>query len=104
MRRLRISGYRLAAALGIAFGIGVAETICVVYFLPQWANSLGDLPLQPASYIVTCVAKAHPLGFEDQVLYLLLTLVLHWLFYSALVYLLLTFSRKGRSAASGNSK
>jgi hypothetical protein len=94
---------RLAAALGIGLGIEVLETICVVSFLPpRWADRIGDLPLQPASYLVTLLAKAEHPGFEGQVGYFLFALVLQWLIYSGVVYLLLAISRKKGDAVSGH--
>ena len=93
---------RLAAALGIGLGIEVLEAICVVSFLPpRWADRVGDLPLQPASYLVTSLAKSQHPGFEGQVGYLLFAVVLQWLIYSGVVYLLLAISRKKRDALSG---
>jgi hypothetical protein len=87
--------HRLLAALGIGLGIEVLEVIFVVSFLPsRWADSVGDLPLQPASYLVTVLEKrAHP-GFEEQVGYLLFVVLLQWLIYSGVVYLLLAIPAK----------
>jgi hypothetical protein len=93
---------RLAAALGIGFGVeGVVffAIIVIANFLPQWADVIGEWPLQPASYLVTLLAKAEHPGFEDQVGYFLLTVVLQWLIYSAVVYSLLAVSSKKRSTA-----
>jgi hypothetical protein len=90
---------RLAEALGIGLAIEIVEGICVISLLPpQWANAIGDLPLQPASYLVTSLAKANHLGFEGQVLYFFLAVVVQWMVYSAVVYLLLAISRKKRDA------
>ena len=98
----RFQWHRLAAALGIGLGIEVLEAICVVSFLPpRWAGRIGDLPLQPASYLVTLLAKAEHPGFEGQVGYFLFAVVLQWLIYSGGVYLLLAISRKKRDAVSG---
>ena len=92
----------LAAALGIGLGIEVLEAICVVSFLsPRWADRIGDLPLQPASYLVTLLAKVGHPGFEGQVGYFLFAVVLQWLIYSGVVYVLLAISRKKRDAVSG---
>src|SRR5579864_4500259 len=97
----KIKWRRLAQALGIGFAIEVLEAICVVSFLPsRWANRLGDLPLQPASYLVTLLAKGQYAGFEGQVGYFFLAVLLQWLIYSAVVYLLLAISRKKPDAAS----
>src|ERR1700726_3115103 len=94
--------HRLAAALGIGLGIEVLEAICVVSFLPpRWTDRIGDLPLQPASYLVTLLAKAEHPGFEGQVGYFLFAVALQWLMYSGGVYLLLAISRKKRDAVSG---
>ena len=93
---------RLAAALGIGLGIEVLEGICVVSLLPpRWVDWIGDLPLQPASYLVTLLAKNRHPGFEDQAGYFLLVLVLQWLVYSGVVYLLLAISRKKLDAVTG---
>jgi hypothetical protein len=93
---------RLLAALGIGLGIEVLEVICVVSFLPsRWADSLGDLPLQPASYLVSLLDKREHPGFEGQVGYLLFAVVLQWLIYSGAVYLLLGVVRTKRGAVSG---
>ena len=98
----RFQWHRLAAALGIGLGIEVLEAICVVSFLPpRWADQIGDLPLQPASYLVTLLAKAEHPGFEGQVGYFLFAVVLQWLIYSGGVYLLLAISGKKRDAVSG---
>ena len=55
---------RLAAALGIGFGVEGLVFFAIIVtanFLPQWANVIGEWPLQPASYLVTLLAKAeHP--------------------------------------------
>jgi hypothetical protein len=84
---------RLAGALGISFGIELLEVICVVGLLPpRWAGAIGDLPLQPASYLVSWLARTKPAGFEGQVGYFLLALTLQWLIYSAVVYVLLAIS------------
>jgi hypothetical protein len=75
--------------------------ICVVSLLPpKWADVIGDLPLQPASYIVTLLTNIEQPGFEGQVGYLLLTVVLPWLVYSGVVYLLLAIWRKKRVSAT----
>jgi hypothetical protein len=95
---------RLAAALGIGLGIEVLEAICVISFLPpRWADWIGDLPLQPASYLVTLLAKAEHPGFEGQAGYFLLAAGLQWLFYSGVVYLLMAISLKKRDVVSGHS-
>jgi len=96
---------RLAAALGIGLGIEVLEAICVVSFLPQrWVDWIGDLPLQPASYLVTLLAKSQHPGFEGQVGYFFLAVVLQWLIYSGVVYLLLAISRKKPDAVRGGNR
>ena len=93
---------RLTAALGIGLGIEVLEAVFVVSFLPpRWAARIGDLPLQPASYLVTLLSKAEHPGFEGQVGYFLFAVVLQWLIYSGVVYLLLAISGKKRDAVSG---
>jgi len=93
--------HRLAAALGIGLGIEVLEAICVVSLLPsRWADWLGDLPLQPASYLVTLLAKSRHAGFEGQVGYFFLAVLLQWLIYSGVVYLLLAISLKKPDAVS----
>ena len=102
MELTKFRWHRLAAALGIGLGIEVLEAICVVSFLPpRWVDWIGDLPLQPASYLVTLLANGGHPGFEGQVGYLLFAVVLQWLIYSGVVYLLLAFSRKKRGAVSG---
>jgi len=91
---------RLAAAFGIGLGVEVLA-LCVLSFLPpQWAAVIGDLPLEPASYVVDLLAKAEHPGFEDQAGYFLLTVLLQWLVYSAAVYLLLAISGKKRGDAA----
>src|ERR1700722_8286261 len=86
---------RLAAALGIGLGIEVLEAICVVSFLPQrWVDWTGNLPLYPASYLVTWLAKSQHPSLERQVGYFVLAVVLQWLIYSSVVFLLLAISRK----------
>ena len=103
MRLAKFSGQRLAAALAIGLGIEAVEAICVVRLLPpRLANSIGDLPLQPASYVVTLLAKAEHPGFEEQAGYFFLAVTLQWLLYSTVVYLLLAISRKNRDAAPGH--
>jgi len=93
---------RLAQALGIGLAIGVLEAICVVSFLPsRWADRIGDLPLQPASYLVTLLAKSQHPGFEDQAGYFLLVVLLQWLIYSGVVYILLAISWKKLDKVSG---
>ena len=102
MELTKFRWHRLAAALGIGLGIEALEGICVVSFLPpRWADWIGELPLQPASYLVTLLAKAGHPGFEGQVGYFLFAVVLQWLIYSVVVYLLLAISRKKRDAVSG---
>ena len=94
---------RLAAALGIGFGVeGLVFFAIIVtanFLPPQWADVIGEWPLQPASYFVTLLAKAEHPGFEGQVGYFLLAVVLQWLIYSAVVYSLLAVSCKKRSTA-----
>jgi hypothetical protein len=51
------------------------------------------------SETVTLLAKAEHPGFEGQVGYFLLAVVLQWLIYSAVVYSLLAVSCKKRSTA-----
>jgi hypothetical protein len=91
---------RLAASLGIALGVeGLLFFVLIVaanVLPPQWANVIGEWPLQPASYLVTLLAKIEHPGFEGQVGYFLLTVVLQWLIYSAVVYLFLAVSRNKR--------
>jgi hypothetical protein len=95
MEMARFRWRRLAAALGIGVVIEVLGAVCVVGFLPpQWADLIGDLPLQPASYLVSLLAKTKHAGFEGQVGYFLLAVVLQWLIYSAIVYVLLAISWK----------
>jgi hypothetical protein len=95
MKLAKFRWRRLAEALGIGLGIEVSEGIGVVSFLPpRWADRIGDLPLQPASYLVTLLAKGGHPGFEDQAGYFLFAVVLQWLIYSGVVYLLLAISWK----------
>jgi len=87
---------RLAAALGIGLGVEVLA-ICVVSFLPsRWADAIGELPLESASYLVTLLAKTEHSGFESQVGYFFLAVVLQWLIYSVVVYLFLAIARRKR--------
>ena len=51
----------------------------VCFLPPRWVDWIGDLPLQPASYLVTLLARSRHPGFEDQVGYFLLPVVLQWL-------------------------
>jgi hypothetical protein len=94
---------RLAAALGIGLGVEVlvffALIVTAKFLPPQWADVIGEWPLQPASYLVTLLARAEHSGFEGQVGYFLLAVVLQWLIYSAVVSLLLAISRKRRDSA-----
>jgi hypothetical protein len=101
MELTRFKWHRLAAALGIGLGIEVLEGICVSFLPPRWADWIGELPLQPASYLVTLLAKAGHPGFEEQVGYFLFAVVLQWLIYSVVVYLLLGIFRKKRDEVSG---
>jgi hypothetical protein len=90
MKLAKFRWHRLATALGIGLGIEVVGAICVASFLPPpWANAIGDLPLQPASYLVTLLTRVEHPGFEGQVGYLFLVVGLQWLLYSAVVYVLL---------------
>ena len=95
---------RLAAALGIGLGVEVllffALIVTANFLPPKWADVIGEWPLQPASYLVTLLAKVEHPGFEDQVGYFMLAVVLQWLMYSAVVYLLLAISRKRDAAAA----
>src|ERR1700730_1666785 len=98
----RFQWHRLAAAVGIGLGLEVLERIWVVIFIPRGRpGRIGVLPLQPASYLVTLLAKAEHPGFEGQVGYFLFAVVLQWLIYSGGVYLLLAIARKKRDAVSG---
>src|ERR1700722_12899462 len=69
MERARSRWCRLAAALGIAFGVEVLVFFVVVvttnFLPPQWAEVIGEWPLQPASYLVTLLAKAEPSESRD---------------------------------------
>jgi hypothetical protein len=81
-------------------GVSLFAIIVTANFLPpQWADVIGEWPLQPASYLVTLLAKAEHPGFEGQVGYFLLAVVLQWLIFSAVVYSLLAVSCKKRSTA-----
>ena len=95
---------RLAAALGIGLGVEglvfLAFIVTAKFLPPQWADVIGEWPLQPASYLVTLLAKAEHSGFEGQVGYFLLAVVLQWLIYSVVVYSLLAVSCKKRTTAS----
>jgi hypothetical protein len=77
---------RLAAALGIALGVEALELFVIIFLPPKWADVIGDLPLEPASYLVTLLAKAEPSGFEGQVSFFFLAVLLQWFTYSAIVY------------------
>jgi len=101
MELTKLRSRRLAAALGIGLGIEVLEGICLSFLPRRWADWIGELPLQPASYLVTLLAKAGHPSFEGQVGYFLLAVVLQWLIYSVVVYLLLGIFRKKRAAVSG---
>ncbi len=57
MELTKFRWHRLAAALGIGLGIELLEGICVSFLPPLWADWIGELPLQPASYLVTLLAK-----------------------------------------------
>jgi len=63
MELTKFEWHRLAAALGQASEIEVLEGICVSFLPPRWADWIGELPLQPASYLVTLLAKAGTSGF-----------------------------------------
>jgi hypothetical protein len=95
---------RLAAALGIGLGVEglvfLAFIVTAKFLPPQWADVIGEWPLQPASYLVTLLANAEHSGFEGQVGYFLLAVVLEWLIYSAVVYLLLAIRRKRDTAGA----
>ena len=98
---------RLAAALGIGFGVEGLVFFAIIVtanFLPQWANVIGEWPLQPASYLVTLLAKAEHPGFDGQVGYFLLAVVLQGLFYSAVVYSFLAVTCKKRNTAGAIKK
>ena len=90
---------RLASALGIGLAIEALAVGAVSFLPPRWTDWVGDLPLQPAPYLVTLLAKAGHPGFEGQVGYFFFAVVLQWLIYSSVVYLLLAVSRKKRDAA-----
>ena len=98
----------LAAALGI--GLGVEFFVFLVLIVttnllpPRWADMIGEWRLQPASYLVTLLARAGHSGFEDQVGYFFLAVVLQRLIYSAVVYLLLALYGKQRGAAGAIKK
>ena len=93
----------LAAALGIGLGVEVFVFLVIIVttnlLSPRWADMIGEWPLQPASYLVTLLAKAGHSGFEGQVGYFFLAVVLQWLIYSAVVYLLLALAGKQRGTA-----
>jgi len=98
---------RLAAALGIGLGVEVLAFFALIvtanFLPPQWADVIGEWPLQPASYLVTLLAKVGHPGFEGQVGYFLLAVVLQWLIYSAVIYLLLAILGRLRSADGASS-
>jgi hypothetical protein len=106
MELTRFRWRRLVAALGIGFGVEVLVLFVVVvtttFLPPQWAEVIGEWPLQPASYLVTLLAKAEPSGFDGQVGYFLLAVVLQGLIYSAVVYLLLAISQKKRDTGGAS--
>ena len=98
----------LAVALGIGLGVEVFVFLVLVvttnFLSPRWADTIGEWPLQPASYLVTLLARAGHSGFEDQVGYFFLAVVLEWLIYSAVVYLLLALYGKQRGTAGAIKK
>jgi len=103
MEPARFRWRRLAAALGIGLGVEGLVFVAVMVtakLLPQWADVIGEWPLQPASYLVTLLAKAEHPGFEAQAGYFLLAVVLQWLFYSAIVYWLLIPACRKRGTAN----
>ena len=100
MQRTKFTWRRLAAALGIGLGIEILA-ICVANFLPpRWGGLIGDLPLQPAEYSVRLLPNAAHSGFEGQVGYLFLVMVVQWVIYSAVVYLWLAVSRKKQEVST----
>ena len=100
----KIRWRRLATALGIALGVEVLELFVIIFLPPKWADVIGDLPLEPASYLVTLLAKAEPSGFEGQVGFFFLAVLLQWFTYSAIVYLLLAITRKKSRPSIGNPR
>jgi hypothetical protein len=94
---------KLAAALGIGLGVEVFVFLVLIvtsnFLGPRWADMIGEWPLEPASYLVTLLAKAGHSGFEGQVGYFFLAVVLQWLIYSAVVYLLWALAGKQRGTA-----
>jgi hypothetical protein len=108
MELAKLRWRRLAAALGIGLGVEVliffAFIVTANFLPPQWADVIGEWPLQPASYFVTLLANAEHPGFEGQVGYFFLAVVLQWLIYSAVVYLLLAISRKKRNTAGATKE
>jgi hypothetical protein len=98
----------LAAALGIGLGVEFFVFLVLIvttnFLPPRWADVIGEWPLEPASYLVTLLARAGHSGFEDQVGYLFLAVVLQWLIYSAVVYLLLALRGKQRGTAGAIKK
>ena len=108
METAKFSWRTLAAALGIGLGVEVFVFLVLIltstFLSPRWADMIGEWPLQPASYLVTLLARAGHSGFEGQVGYFFLAVMLQWLIYSAVVYLLLALHGKQRGTTGAIKK
>jgi len=90
MKLAKFKWRRLAAAVAIGLGIEVFTIFGTLILPREWQEVVGNkIILQPSMSLVWLFAKIRPPGFEEQFTYVLLELFLQWIFYSAVVYLLL---------------
>jgi len=94
MALARFRFWRLAAAVGIAFltealllfvGIVIASQLS-----KPWGNRLANLTQEPAYHLINWFAVIWPPGFEEQAAYAMLIPPLQWVFWSVVIYLLLS--------------
>jgi hypothetical protein len=88
---------RMAAALGIGLGsealILFGAVIVANKVSPPWGEWIANLMQDPGVHFVQFLGKLEHPGFEEQVGYVLLIPVIQWLFYSAVIYLMLAWRR-----------
>jgi hypothetical protein len=85
---------RLAAAIGIGLLtealLMVAAVIISSELHKPWGDRIASVTQEPAYHLINWFAVLRPPGFEEQAAYAMLIPLLQWVFWSVVIYLLLS--------------